>query len=294
MPLSDTEFQNVLNFRDVGSYINKKSKRPLLKPGLLYRSARLDNSTASDRDRIVNSHNISTIIDLRSKTEHINAAKKHSDAVALAQSAAVSSSHNEVAESLKIPGLRYAEINLNGKGFERSLIWQLKYSSLAKLLFLMAVGYRTQGIAVIGIEIMQPRGLVRLGIDTLDHSGPEVKEVFDVLSNISSYPLLVHCTQGKDRTGLTILLVLLLCQVPIEAISADYIKSEAELEPEKEERMQEITSIGLDESFAQCPSDFCPRVLAHLDQEYGGADKYLDSIGVVQAQQDTIRRILLT
>jgi protein-tyrosine phosphatase len=28
-------------------------------------------------------------------------------------------------EPIKIPGIDYIEINLNGKGFERSLLWQL-------------------------------------------------------------------------------------------------------------------------------------------------------------------------
>jgi len=33
--------------------------------------------------------------------------------------------NNALAEPLKIPGMTYLEININGKGFERSLLWQL-------------------------------------------------------------------------------------------------------------------------------------------------------------------------
>ena len=286
-------FDRLLNFRDVGKYINETSKSALLKEGLLFRSAKLDDTSPADRQKLINQVGIKTVIDLRSKTEHINAAKKHSDAAAVTQSAAIPSSNDVVTAPLKIPGLRYAEINLNGKGFERALVWQLKYTSLAKLVFLMATGYRTEGISVLGKEIMLPKGLIGLGIDTLDHSGPEIKDIFDVLSERSSYPVLVHCTQGKDRTGITVLLVLLLCGVDISTVTADYVQSESALESEKEERMKEIRSIGLDETFAQCPPDFCSRIVRYLENKHGGICNYLHRIGVGKAQQETIRHLLL-
>lgn len=286
-------FDRLLNFRDVGNNINETSKSALLKEGLLFRSARLDDTSLADRRNLVNEVGIRTVIDLRSKTEHINAAKKHSDAVAITQSAAVPSSNDSIAEPLKIPGLQYAEINLNGKGFERALVWQLKYTSLTKLVCLMALGYRTEGISVLGKEIMLPKGLIGLGTDTLDHGGPEIRDIFDVLSEASSYPVLIHCTQGKDRTGITVLLVLLLCGVDIDAITADYVRSEPELEPEKQERMKEIRSIGLDETFAQCPPDFCQRIKEYLNEKHGGICEYLNHIGVRKAQQESVRRLLL-
>lgn len=34
-------------------------------------------------------------------------------------------SNDAMAEPLKIPGIDYLEINITGKGFERSLLWQL-------------------------------------------------------------------------------------------------------------------------------------------------------------------------
>jgi protein tyrosine/serine phosphatase len=288
-------FDHLLNFRDVGKFVNQASAgntKPRLREGLLFRSAKLDDTTLNDREKLVSQFAIRTVIDLRSKTEHINAAKKHSDAAILAQPDVVPAPNSTAAIPLKVPGLEYAEINLNGKGFERALIWQLKYSSLAKLICLMAMGYRTQGISVLGREIMLPKGLVGLGLDTIDHSGPEIKEVFDVLAEASSYPILIHCTQGKDRTGIIILLVLLLCEINLGVISADYVLSESELESEKEERMKEIQSIGLDESFAQCPPDFCQRISEHMDVSQGGVRQYLESIGIDKKQQDKIRKLL--
>ena len=282
------QFDNLLNFRDVGAHINTIVGHQVLKTGLLFRSARPDEASRSDRDQLVNKYKIKTILDLRSKTEHINAAKKRSEVGPGVQSAALPSSDKTVKDSVEVPGINYAYINLNGKGFERHLIWQLKYTSLAKLVFLMALGYRTEGISVLGKELMLPRGLIGLGIDTLDCSGPEIKEVFDVLTDPAAWPVMVNCTQGKDRTGITVLLMLLLCGIDLDAISQDYVKSEKELEPEKIERMKEIESIGLDESFATCPPEFCPKVVQHLESKYGGIDSYLAKIGVDAAQATKI------
>ncbi|RVX72353.1 hypothetical protein B0A52_04558 [Exophiala mesophila] len=277
--------KRILNFRDVGAHINSIVGSPILKPGLLFRSARLDEAISADRDHLVHRYKIKTVIDLRSKTELINAAKKH-DTV----------DGEEVGKGdtpqLQMPSIRYANINLNGKGFERYLIWQLKYWSLFKMIVLMVLGYRTQAIAILGKELMLPRGLVGLGKDTLDHSGPEIREMMNIVANQDSWPVLIHCTQGKDRTGITILLLLLLCGIDIKAISHDYLQSEPELECEKEARMEEISSIGLDESFAGCPIDFCHQILEHLDSRYGGVEEYMRTIGVGEEQCSAVQEIL--
>lgn len=287
-------FQNILNFRDVGKTINQLSGPSIkFKDGLLFRSARPDSATSLDRSRLRNEYKIKTIIDLRSKTEHIAAAKTHSDAVAVAQSAAVPASNDEVATPLKIPEINYAEVNLNGKGFERALLWQLSWGSLARLVGLMALGYRTEGIAILGREVMRPKGLIGLGIDTLEYSGQEMKEAFDVLADQSNYPILVHCTQGKDRTGLVVILVLMLCEADLSAITNDYLMSEEQLEPEKAERMKEIRSIGLDESFAGCPPEFVGAIVHHIDKTYGDIVTYLKTIGVSEDAQRKILDILL-
>jgi protein tyrosine/serine phosphatase len=295
-PAISYRFDKLLNFRDVGAHINTITGRTVLRTGLLFRSARPEVASQSDRDQLVNKYRVKTIIDLRSKTEHINAAKKRSAVDSSVNSAALPSSDktfdDEVRQPVEIPGIRYTYINLNGKGFERHLIWQLKYTSLAKLVFLMALGYRTQGISVLGKELMLPRGLIGLGTDTLDCSGPEIKEVFDVLADSTAWPVMVNCTQGKDRTGITTLLLLLLCGVDLNAITQDYVKSEEELEPEKAERMREIESIGLDESFATCPPDFCEKVVQHLESKYGGIGTYLSKIGVDANQAERVRHIL--
>ncbi|KAK5943639.1 hypothetical protein PMZ80_004647 [Knufia obscura] len=288
------ELDNILNFRDVSAYINRREQNQHLRLGQLYRSARPDSASSADKQKLQNELGIKTIIDLRSKTEHIEAAQKHAKRVQASLAVTALTSDDRTAEAIKIPGIDYAEINLNGKGFERHLVWQLSYGNLASLVGYMLFGYRLQGISIIGKNVLQKRGLVGLGQDTLQHSGPEIKQVFDVLANPKSYPVLVHCTQGKDRTGLIVMLVLLLCGVSTEAITDDYRKSEPELEPEFEERMKEIASIGLDESFARCPPDFVEETVSFVNEQYGNVEKYLTGIGVSQKQIDTIQTIMMS
>ena len=126
----------VLNFRDVGQTINQLLDARVLRQGLLYRSARIDEASREDRTAFVDTYHIRSVIDLRSTTEHINQAKKH----AMPSSAAVPDSGSKVVEAVKIDGLRYHEINLNGGAFARALLWKLTWSSLAKLVVLMATG----------------------------------------------------------------------------------------------------------------------------------------------------------
>ena len=287
------KFDNILNFRDVGSSINDFTKNESLREGLLYRSARPDTATSNDRNLLLSTYHIRTVIDLRSKTEHMNAAKKQSNTASLPPAVPGSQSTSTTSAPLKIPNIDYKYFSLNGPGFERALLWQLSWSSRIKLIGLMALGYRDDAIQILGREVMKPRGLTGLGMDTLDHSQREIKQVFDVLANESGYPVMVHCTQGKDRTGLIVLLALLLCGVRQDAIRKDYVMSEKELESEKEERLVEIKKVGLDESFAGCPDSFVDKIVQHINQRYGGVENYLTKIGVGKVVQQKVREILM-
>lgn len=104
--------------------------------------------------------------------------------------------------------------------------------------------------------------------------------------------MLIHCTQGKDRTGLLVALILLLLDMPLEAITYDYCQSEPELLPEQESRLQEIREIGLTEDFAKTPKNWIPELHQYLEQKYGGVRSYLATIGVDGKTQDRVVDVL--
>jgi protein-tyrosine phosphatase len=47
----------------------------------------------------------------------------------------------------------------------------------SKLIFLMLLGYRMKAISILGREVMQPRGLIGLGHDSIDFCGQEIAQV---------------------------------------------------------------------------------------------------------------------
>lgn len=135
-------------------------------------------------------------------------------------------------------------------------------------------------------------------------------------SAIDNYPVLVHCTQGKDRTGLIILILLLLAltsddrsksdlatsaalapdlSLPpsvLAAVTRDYTLSESELLPERASRLEEIHEIGLTDDFAGTPADWVQCMVEHLQERFGGVRGYLIAHGVSDKELEEVCRIL--
>jgi protein-tyrosine phosphatase len=225
------------------------------------------------------------------RTEHIEQAQKR-DAKVKA-SVAVPQSNDDVAGPLKMSDVVYHEINFNGSAFSRMLISKLTWLEFFRLAGLMIFGYRLDAIKILSPH-MEEMGLVGLAKNSVDVCTKEVKQVFDVFADDRNWPVMVHCTQGKDRTGLLVMLVLWLTQIDDEIIEEDYLLSEPELAPEKESRMKEIGAIGLSEQFAVCPPGLAKEVHSHIQEKYGGVEKYLlEKVGVSRETLENVRRRML-
>lgn len=172
------------------------------------------------------------------------------------------------------------------------LLSKTSWSEFFWLIGLMVCGYRLDAIKILAPH-MEEMGLAGLATSSLDVCKLEVKQVFDVFADEENWPVLVHCTQGKDRTGLVVMLVLFLLGVDQQTIDEDYRLSEAELASEKDERMKEIRSIGLSEQFAVCPPGLVQKVHLHLEEKYGGVEKYLEQVGVSRDKIDSLKGRML-
>ena len=294
VPSSDgtIPFDNILNFRDVAQFINNHTGQRILNPGLLYRSARPNAATPSDRQRLTETLKIATILDLRTPTEHLEARAKHKPQPTPTSPAL---SPPDPTNSLHIPAIKYEEVNLNGNAYTSALLAHLTWSQTAQLYALYALGYRKDAIAVLATNVMAPRGLAGLAIDTLTHSKSEIANIFNsILVNPDgqTYPILMHCTQGKDRTGLIILLLLLLCGVDAAAIEADYMASQPGLAAERAEKVAEVKGIGLPEAFADCEVGWVGRVVEWIRGE-GGVEAYLECAGVGRDVLGRVREVLV-
>lgn len=71
-----------------------------------------------------------------------------------------------------------------------------------------------------------PDGLPALYRSAITHAGRPLATVVSITSR-SSGPTLLHCTVGKDRTGLAVAVILSAVGVPDDRIVADYVRTEA-------------------------------------------------------------------
>ncbi len=122
--------------------------------------------------------------------------------------------------------------------------------------------------------------------------------IFDVMANADQHPILIHCTAGKDRTGVTTALLLSILGVDRHTIENDYTLTNRDCERqvnfiEQGDGLPEGMSRESMLQIAGVPNDAIVVFLDGLEREYGSALNYLVSIGVDEVQQQAIREALL-
>ncbi len=132
----------------------------------------------------------------------------------------------------------------------------------------------------------------------LDRRGAEIAAVFGLLAAPDALPAVVHCTAGKDRTGLIVALLLGVAGVPAATIAEDYALTAQYLVAEfwAEARVRAEASGHDWEAYQQlliCPPELMLATLAYLDERYGGVVPYLLAQGVTAEQIATLRAALL-
>lgn len=131
----------------------------------------------------------------------------------------------------------------------------------------------------------------------LADSGPRLVEA--IRGIIAESPALVHCTVGKDRTGITVLLALLAAGVDPEAVIADYARTEALLPQERNTRVvQALRAIHpraqhLEDLATRSPAPVMREIVGVLSEQYGSAADYLGSHGFTDQELNGLREILI-
>lgn len=118
----------------------------------------------------------------------------------------------------------------------------------------------------------------------LEESSRQIARVLQVLAQPNAFPAVVHCTAGKDRTGLIIALLLALVGVPDDVIADDYVLSLRHAAPVLKALRIEGTVSGWDmehlERMLECRREVMTHTLDVLRRRHGGVERYLSQAGV--------------
>ena len=130
----------------------------------------------------------------------------------------------------------------------------------------------------------------------LGSGGAGLARVFAALAEATTYPAIVHCAAGKDRTGITVALVLRTLGVPDEAIIVDYALTDdcmtemvaAMRASRGGERSEDVPA-----HYLRAMPETMQAFLSILDERYGSTENYLRGIGVTTEQLVGVRDQLL-
>jgi protein-tyrosine phosphatase len=116
---------------------------------------------------------------------------------------------------------------------------------------------------------------------------------------LADQPVLVHCTVGKDRTGVTVALILAAAGVDVDDVVADYARSETLLPAAGTAaavaflRSQHPEAKHLEELATRSPAPVMRDLLADVTARFGSAADYLRARGMGEDEVGELRRILI-
>ncbi len=138
------------------------------------------------------------------------------------------------------------------------------------------------------------QGMYRQLVDTAPERIVEV-----VRGVLGAQPVLVHCTVGKDRTGVTVALMLAAVGVDRHAVVADYARTEALLPPERNRRVvAHLRALHpearhLEDLVTRAPASVLRALLDDLDERFGSVAGYLRAHGITDEELVALRGVLV-
>ncbi len=134
-------------------------------------------------------------------------------------------------------------------------------------------------------------------LQLLEESGERLVDAIRIIAR--GEPTLVHCTVGKDRTGVTIALALSAVDADREAIITDYALTASMLPQERNRRIIAFLEVQHPEAkhavalATQSPADVMRRLLVEVDARWGSAAGYLEANGMTDAELGALRQALV-
>ena len=233
-----------------------------LKNGLLYRSGDLSKATDTDLEQI-SSLGIKTICDLRSEGER----KREPDRVPTARP--------------------FTFFNIPMRP-----IIDYHARSLRRLFSLMFGHERRMDYVAESYQAYREYATYYL---------PQLKALFQRIADPENLPVLIHCSAGKDRTGVVSSLIQMVLGVPFETVMDDYLKTNDNLNAYKEDvfrRLSKLSYVGVPWEklyrplFAARP-DFLNAAFAQVKEEFGAVDAWFRrGLGFSEKEQLVLLTVL--
>ena len=294
----ESEFPKLANFRCLEGF--KCSDGSEVKTGVLYRSARPDVMSAEECERFKR-FGINSIVDLRRKDEYLKArgAKRISNSYPTffwkkGEYYTVTKRKKPVSE---LPRKKHLIIPL----FCMALIWRtfgalyffIRWPSLILALIDKICGTYIF-VRFYARFVVNKTSLAENYFGIIEYTKPMVLTVLKTLLNAEDLPVLVHCSQGKDRTGVICMLVLSALGVSEEDIVQDYARSEKGLLSVRTHTVKEVCGMyGFKDAFTRARPDTMIELLQLIRMKYGSVVNYLDEIGFDESHREKLR-ILFT
>lgn len=118
----------------------------------------------------------------------------------------------------------------------------------------------------------------------LVHQKEEIREIFNILADMSNFPVLICCQLGKDRTGVVIALILLALGVPKEDIIKDYTRTKSTKTTDAW-----VEKVGLTAEEWKVAKAETIQGLIELIEDEGGIESYLKGIDINEETLENVR-----
>ena len=233
-----------------------------LKKGLLYRSGDLSKASDSDIEYIA-SLGIKTVCDLRSEYER----QKEPDRTPVAKPFTF----------FNIP--MRPIVDYHGRSLRR--LFSLMFGSERKMDYI-AESYQAYR-------------------EYATNYLPQLKALFHRISILENLPILIHCSAGKDRTGVVSSLIQLVLGVPFETVMADYLKTNDHLDAYTEDvfrRLSKLAYFGVPwrmyAPLFDARIDYLGAAFEQVKEEFGAVDDWLRrGLGFSEKEQVALAAVLI-
>ena len=248
------KIKSAANARHISGYECALGRK--IAPGLLFRSGRLNALTEEDAESL-RREGVKTVIDLRTAREAAAAPDKNVRCFEML--------------ACPLPSIEFTDYK--NKLLQKYFTAESQREKAFYLSEFMA-----------GIDM---RGMYE-NVLTAREAILSLKNVFEALARPEKDGILLHCTSGKDRTGIVVALIMLALGASIEDVKLEYYASAISTFAFTESMTQSLRKFGyggnaLDEAryFGGIGANISEGIYKFIVKEYGSVEGYLsDALGV--------------